>query len=70
MLARAFLLCVVMGLAAAFTPTTDPNMNGEKYLLQATPHGQGALANWSTEFRDYPGVSGIARQLCRLRLLL
>jgi hypothetical protein len=41
--------------AVAFTPTNDPNMNGEDYLLQATPHGKAALANWSTSFKDYPG---------------
>ena len=30
-------------------------MNGDEYLLQATPHGEAALTNWSTKFKDYPG---------------
>ena len=39
-------------MVAAFTPTTDPNMNGE-YLLAPTPNGKNV--NWSTQFKDYPG---------------
>eukprot|EP00729_Bicosta_minor_P020266 gene20266-32218_t len=42
-------------LLVSATPTTDDNMNGNDYLLQATPNGQGAVANWSTKFKDYPG---------------
>ena len=34
------------------SPTRDPNMNGDTYMLQATPHGQAALANWSTRFSE------------------
>ena len=45
------LLALAGRAAAAITPTTEANMNGE-YLLAQTPNGKG---NWSTSFRDYPG---------------
>ena len=38
--------------AAAFTPITQPNMNG-KYLLSSTPGAPSST--WSTSFKDYPG---------------
>jgi hypothetical protein len=38
--------------AAAITPTTEPNMNGE-YLLAPTPKAPNP--KWSTNFKDYPG---------------
>ena len=46
------LLLAVFGSAAAITPTTEPNMNGE-YLLSSTPGAPKSA--WSTSFRDYPG---------------
>ena len=52
---RSVLFVTGIGATVPFKPTTDPNMNGKNYLLQATPNGQEALGNWSTEFRDYPG---------------
>ena len=48
LLCTPFLLLLLLLPALAFIPTKDPNMNGEDYLLQATPHGEAALANWST----------------------
>lgn len=38
--------------AAAITPTTEPNMNGD-YLLAPTP--KAPHPKWSTSFKDYPG---------------
>lgn len=49
LLAVAAVACVAA--AAAFTPSRDPNMNGE-YLLSQTP---GAPGKFPTDFKDYPG---------------
>jgi hypothetical protein len=47
------LLLAVFGCAAAaITPTTEPNMNGE-YLLASTP--KAPKSTWSTSFKEYPG---------------
>ena len=52
LLATMSLLFAVGCAAAAITPTTEPNMNGE-YLLAPTPKAPNP--KWSTNFKDYPG---------------
>jgi hypothetical protein len=49
----AILLALCAGAAAMFSPTKDPNMNGE-YLLSVTP-GAPKDKTFSTDFKDYPG---------------
>eukprot|EP01079_Euglenida_sp_SAG-EU17-18_P005520 gene5520-5506_t len=42
-------------ISAKIIATSDPNMNGPKYLVQDTPGSDNVTGNWSTEFKDYPG---------------
>lgn len=44
---------ITVGLASAFTPSQDPNMNGA-YRLSKTP-GAPADIEFPTNFKDYPG---------------
>jgi len=46
-------VAAVVGVAAAFTPTQDANMNGE-YHLSKTP-GAPADKSFPTDYKDYPG---------------
>ena len=63
MMFRAAGLALVYGsLGCLLTPCSvrgdrfeGPNLNGDAYLLQSTPNGAAATANWSTRFEDYPG---------------